>query len=158
MVKKTYLTAKTYKNLKAKKEKVVFEEKEKKPTKEKKSPSISRFIPERVKTWGFLEWGSILLCTALTLLLVGALFFVGQKAFAYQKLLLQRETIEKQRAYWEGIVQTYPDYKDAYIMLGITEFQLGDKSAARIAITKAREIDPNDKRAQELQDKFAGKK
>lgn len=158
MVKKKYLTAKTYKNIKAKKEKVVFEEKEKKPTNEKKSPSISRLIPERVKTWGILEWGSVLVSIVVCVLLLVSLFFVGQKAIVYQKLLSQRDAIEQQQAYWEGIVQTYPDYRDAYIMLGITQFQLGDKSAARIAIAKAREIDPNDKRAQELQDKFAGEK
>ena len=159
MVKKKYLTAKTYKNInKAKKEKVVFQEKEQNKAKKLLFPSIFRMIPEKVRKLNIFQWVSVLISVCFFMSLIASLVYLGMVGMKYQSVISHRDVIQKQQYYWEGIVRTYPDYKDAYVMLATINYQLGDKNAAQNAIGKALEIDPNDKRAQELKEKLEKKR
>ena len=49
----------------------------------------------------------------------------------------------KQYSFWQSISMQYHDYRDAYLMLALLAYQLGNHEEARGWIEKAQTIDPN---------------
>lgn len=152
MAKKKYLTAKTYKKVaEAKKQTVVFEAKNKKKEENRlKYPSIFRLIPELHVKFTRFQWVMLGVSGFLLVGFIVMLVFLAISGATYESLLSERDTVKKQQVYWQGIVKTYPDYRDGYVMLSVLDYKLGEKNQAKIDINKALEIDPNDKQAQEF--------
>jgi cytochrome c-type biogenesis protein CcmH/NrfG len=158
MAKKTYLTAKSYKKITdAKREKIVFEVKEKKEVKRIQFPSISRLIPESLKNLTRFQWWMVTLSSCLLIFLGMSLYFLGVTTTQYLSLLSQRQTFQAQQMYWQGVVKSHPDYRDGYMMLAALSYKLREKQQAQKAISKALELDPNNIDARALAEKIAEK-
>lgn len=52
--------------------------------------------------------------------------------------------------YWQKILLTHPDYRDAYIQLAYLFYQTNDLSQARANIQKASDLDPNNDSVRQL--------
>lgn len=152
MAKKKYLTAKTYKKVaEAKKQTVVFESKNAKKTGESlEFPNIYRLIPEIHVRFTRFQWVMLGVSGILLVGFIIMLVFLAITSATYASLLSERDTVKKQQVYWQGILKTYPNYRDGYVMLSVLDYKLGEKNQAKIDINKALEIDPNDKQAQEF--------
>ena len=71
-------------------------------------------------------------------------------AFDLTKNVIQRnneitkmQKLTDQRIYWQKIINTYPDFRDAYFSLAIIEYQLGNFEESSKYLEKVYEIDPN---------------
>lgn len=60
----------------------------------------------------------------------------------YKQLQEQKKVIANQADYWKEISQQKPDFRDAYLQLGVLLYKLGDYDLAKKALNKAFEIDP----------------
>src|SRR5206468_2062868 len=96
-------------------------------------PSISRIIPDIFMV--FLV--AVLIATA----------FMG--FLVYKNLSMQKEAaVEHQKlvselVFWQNVTAKHADYRDAYFMLAILEYRLGNKQKALDYIEKSLAIDPN---------------
>jgi tetratricopeptide (TPR) repeat protein len=85
---------------------------------------------------------------------------MGFRVFNHHEELLrkqsQREQLMQKQEYWRGIVQKYPDYKDAYYQLAVFSYELGEVADAREAVEHALKIDPNDENGNRLLAKIRG--
>lgn len=149
-MKKTYLTHKTYKKLQEKKkETIVFEAREQKQF----FPKISLNIPDFSLKWFSLN----MVLTSVCLFLLGVLIYtilpLGKTSVAYFSLRSTIETTKKQQAYWQGIVHTYPTYRDGYFMLALLSYKLGETKQIEEALQKVHELDPNFQKGKEFASK-----
>lgn len=55
----------------------------------------------------------------------------------------ERKQVEDEIVRWELIVQQIPTYRDGYIKLATLYWKVRDDEKAKIALTKAYQIDPN---------------
>lgn len=60
----------------------------------------------------------------------------------YQQTQKQKKIIANQADYWKKITEEKPDFRDAYLQLGVSLYKLGLYDLAKKAIYKAFEIDP----------------
>lgn len=95
------------------------------------------------KTIKFAAFGSVLL---LILSVINITYLsnsgdnrvLGLKTVTDSSLVLLQE-----RFFWEGLLTKHPTYLSGWIELTKIEVQLENLKAAKIALEKAREIDPN---------------
>ncbi len=115
----------------------------------KKSPSISRSIPDQYQgVLDVLQKGSKILFIGI----FGFVMFVSIsgsiiRAYAdYQKqqaVLQERQKLLQDVTHWEGVVEKYKGYRDGYFQLAVLEYKLGDRGKATMYLQKALELDPN---------------
>ncbi|KKP94948.1 MAG: hypothetical protein US02_C0015G0014 [Candidatus Levybacteria bacterium GW2011_GWA2_36_13] len=115
-----------------------------------KFPNISRRIPETIKRNKFI---------ILALFLI--FFFVALVTIDLTRNLIQRnneitkmQKLTDQRIYWQKIINTYPDFRDAYFSLAIIEYQLGNFEESSKYLEKVYEIDPNFEKGDFLKEKL----
>lgn len=112
----------------------------------KKSPSISRSIPE-------IHFPAITLVPAKELmvgfvcgcLVVGIVFSsmrLLEKLNEYQRVLQEKKVFVQQKTYWESVTRQFPLYRDAHFRLGVLSYQEGKVNEANTEIAKALQIDP----------------
>ena len=53
-------------------------------------------------------------------------------------------------SYWQSIEKKYSNYRDAYIMLTVLDYQLGNLNDARAWLARAQTLDPNSPTVQSL--------
>lgn len=138
----------------------------KKETKERKSNFKTPQLPNipKIITEGFKEiqktWNSHLSFEKIALLCFFALvfglslwqgFLLMQKSFALQVAIAQRNKLTDELGLWEGIVQKYPTYRDAYFQAGILAYRLGDTMKEQGFLEKTLQLDPNYLPAQNLE-------
>jgi tetratricopeptide (TPR) repeat protein len=129
-----------------------------------KFPSIYRIIPERLKKLPKWEirpvwrpYAKYWLIVPLVALSVALLFSVKDAFSLYQQKRyaeMERASLEKQVAYWEGIVRKYNDYRDGYFTLAVLEYELGDQAKAKQYLGKTLVLDPNFAPGRELEQKL----
>jgi len=61
---------------------------------------------------------------------------------AYNAVLDEKQTLLKQKSYWQSVVTQFPDYRDAHFRLGVLLYQEGDRQQARVEVKKALQLDP----------------
>lgn len=150
-MKKRYLTTKSYKKSPVKK--VLYEKEEKKEAKAWKFPSISRIIPEG-SSWSSLPRYSLLfLSVVLALIMSVLIYLVGKTGVSYAIALSERETTEKQYQYWREISETYPSYRDAYFMLALLSYKLGEEQQTKEYLQTVYRLDPGYKQGKQFAQK-----
>lgn len=65
-------------------------------------------------------------------------------------LINQPENIEEQINYWQTILKTKPDFRDAYLRLSLLYYQLQQDEKAKEAWQKAFYLDPNNEIVEEI--------
>lgn len=70
-----------------------------------------------------------------------------QKAARILGIQIQRDEdikrLSQLRDYWEKIASDSPTFRDAYVQLAISNWQLGATEEAKLNVERALEIDPN---------------
>ena len=108
-------------------------------------PNIIRIFTEKYFL-GFL----------VTFILVAMLLVVGMYLYrdikVQQKTERERKEIISKIQYWQGIVDKYSDYRDAYFQLAILEYRLKNFDKAKSYVNKSLSIDPNFEKGRELEE------
>jgi tetratricopeptide (TPR) repeat protein len=60
-----------------------------------------------------------------------------------QTLVLDREQLQNEAAYWEQIANKYQGYRDVYYRIASIQYKLGNYSESQRYVKKALELDPN---------------
>ena len=140
----------------------------KKKAKETKSPSNSRTITDKSRSF-FPKINStklIKLYGGTLKFFVVFIFIVAAAIVGYdfqqnlqikQNIDLQRETLTKKLNFWKSFISEHKDYRDAYIQASILEYKLGNISKAKIYVEKSLSLDPNSKNAKKLEQFFVNK-
>lgn len=106
------------------------------------SPSIPRSIPAS-QILHMTEWGIVALVSGILIVLILSLSVqINQQIKVFSEQQAEKQEIENEQRYWEGIVKAYPGYRDAYYKLALVTYQLGDEKNALIAINNALRLDP----------------
>jgi len=107
-------------------------------------PNIIRIFTEKYFL-GFL----ISFALVVLLIIVGLDLYKDIKN--QQKVEKERTEIISKIQYWQGIVNKYKDYRDAYFQLAILEYRLRDFIKSKFYLDKALAIDPNFEKGRELE-------
>jgi cytochrome c-type biogenesis protein CcmH/NrfG len=67
-----------------------------------------------------------------------------------QNQIYEQELLKEQKIYWKEFLAENPTYLDGWIELVRINISLGDSDAARIARQKAKEINPNSEKLNDL--------
>lgn len=123
--------------------------------KKKKKPSFS----QAVRDFGtsLLHEEKVLFAAILT-----AVVFLGMVIYAaaqlssslqgYKTAKVERDKIVYELSFWEQVVRSHPDYRDAYFKMALLRYQLGDKVSSKGYLQKAMEIDPNFEEGKKLKE------
>jgi len=106
----------------------------------RKSKNISSFTPFYLTLFAFF----ILLLAGLNMVV----YFSPQKTFTVRA---EDNTPLLQTYYLKKLLATNPTYREGWIALAKLEYSLGNMAEVQMAITKVREIDPNDHELASLQ-------
>lgn len=121
-------------------------------------PNISRFIPEKLIFPHPTFYPKLFITSFISgLLFLGIIFqtlLLIQNRQKLQQIALERQQIQQEITYWQGITQKYHGYRDVYLKLASLEYKLGNTQQARQNIDKAFTIDPNTKEGKVLGDKI----
>lgn len=82
----------------------------------------------------------ILIYSIITTVLLGLLLFYIWDA--YEVSYQQKTVLEASLSYWENIIDTHPNFPDAYFNASLYAFRLENKEKAYIYIEKALILDP----------------
>lgn len=66
------------------------------------------------------------------------------------------DLMNRQYAFWQSVVITKPDYRDAFMTLASLAYQLGKRDESKTWLAKAQALDPNDPTLQKLSTLFPG--
>lgn len=109
-----------------------------------KFPSILRFFTEKH-----------FLTSLVSFILVVTIIIVGLDLY---RNIRQKEGVDRERQkiisnihYWQGIINKYKDYRDAYFQLAVLEYRLRDFDKAKFYLDKSLAIDPNFEKGRELE-------
>ena len=91
----------------------------------------------------------------ISFILVVLLIVVGLDLYKdikdQQKIEKERKDVISKIQYWEGIVNKYKDYRDAYFQLALLEYRLKNFDKAKSYVQKTLSIDPNFEKGRELE-------
>lgn len=87
-----------------------------------------------------LRWGLLALFLAINLL-------GNAQKDTPEVLGAQTQLHREQLAYWQEVARLAPDYKDAFLMVAVRAWELGEDDLAKAASERALELDPNDETA-----------
>ncbi len=106
-----------------------------------KLPSISRFITElSVKRWAYALIISI--SFILSILIVMRLFELGRSMYVLRVASIQKESSREQLVYWEGVIERFPGYRDAYFRAYLLAAKLSETDKAQKYMGELLRIDP----------------
>lgn len=106
-----------------------------------KLPSISRFITElSVKRWAYALIISI--SFILSILIVLRLFELGRSMYVLRVASIQKEASKEQLGYWEGVIERFPGYRDAYFRAYLLAAKLSETDKAQKYMGELLRIDP----------------
>lgn len=125
-----------------------------------KFPKIYRFITEKLNFLlknKYIKIGAYsLIYTSLAVLI----FFLSIDFYNYyniqKDLKIEREKTRSQIVVWQGVIDKYPNFKDAYLQLGTLEYKIGNLEKAKEYVKKALVLDPEYSDAIELNKKISG--
>ena len=60
-----------------------------------------------------------------------------------QTLVLEREQLQNEAAYWEQVANKYQGYRDVYYRIASIQYKLGNYNESQKYVKKALELDPN---------------
>lgn len=137
---------KTLKNSKIKEKSKIkyFFKKKDKSSRPFQFPNIFRIITEKY----FLG-----LIVSLVLILILAIMGLDlyRDVLEQKKSETEKKEIISNIEYWQGIVDKYKDFRDAYFQLTILEYRLRNFDKAKSYINKVLSIDPNFEKGRELE-------
>jgi tetratricopeptide (TPR) repeat protein len=110
-------------------------------------PRNLRFITEGKFTERQSRNIKVVLVSAASLFLL-ALIFLQSVTLWYnireqQTLVLEREQLQNEAAYWEQIANKYQGYRDVYYRIASIQYKLGNYNESQKYVKKALELDPN---------------
>ena len=141
-----FMKKKTLKNSKIKEKSKTkhFLKKKEKLSEPLRFPNIIRIFTERY----FLTF-------LVSFILVIILAIIGldlyKDVLEQKKIETERKEIISKIQYWQGIVDKYRDYRDAYFQLALLEYRLRDFDRAKFYLKKTLELDPNFEKGRELE-------
>ena len=122
--------------IKEKSKKKHFFKKKEKLSQPFRFPNIFRIITEKYFL-GFI----------VTFILVAMLIIVGLDLYKdiknQQKIEKERKDVISKIQYWQGVIDKYKDYRDAYFQLAILEYRLKNFDKAKFYLDKSLSLDPN---------------
>ncbi len=125
-----------------------FYKKEKvKEDKGKQLPSISRSIPDKLKTDHLVFLGGIL-CILTAILIVSVDLYSNYKL--QRQLTNEKIKVLNEMVFWQNEVKSRPDYRDGYFSLALLNYQLKDFDKASENLNKVMILDPNFEKGREL--------
>ena len=71
-----------------------------------------------------------------------------------EEIKAEPQKIKNEISFWEKVVASKPDYRDAYLQLSILHYQIYETQKAKAYLEKAREIDPNFESTKNLEEIF----
>ena len=107
------------------------------------------YLATQVRIW-LQVWNVVAI--ALLVLLAWGMFHSLQML---QEQNQKRELLEAQLHKWEGVVRTYPAYRDGYLHIAAVAYELGNTSQAQDALHTALTLDPNNEIALQLEEIIA---
>lgn len=126
----------------------------KKSEKPSKFPKIYRKINEqlskqlkKITKQIIIAWISVTLLVAVVFVSFDLSSTLNQK----QKLVKERQKIISQIQFWQGVVNKYKGYRDAYFTLAVLEYRLGEYAKAKNYLNQALALDPNFEKGRELE-------
>jgi hypothetical protein len=63
----------------------------------------------------------------------------------------QKDRIVYEISFWQQVVSAHPQYRDAYFMIALLQYRLGDIVSSKGYLQKAMSIDPNFEKGKELE-------
>jgi tetratricopeptide (TPR) repeat protein len=110
-------------------------------------PRNLRFITEGKFTERQSKNIKVVLVSAASLFLL-ALIFLQSVTLWYnireqQNLVLEREQLQNEAAYWEQVSNKYQGYRDVYYRIASIQYRLGNYNESQKYVKKALELDPN---------------
>lgn len=69
----------------------------------------------------------------------------------------EKDRVTYEMSFWQQVINTHPDYRDAYFMVALLQYRLGDTVSSKGYVQKAMSIDPNFTKGRELQKILDGK-
>lgn len=121
--------------------------------KQKKSPRIYRYIPDRIKFFKaykrILKAFTVLIFT-LAIIAVGYDLYknLGEK----KKIDLEREKLTNELRFWERFLENNKGYRDAYFQASILQYRLGNENKAKDYAEKGLSLDPNSQSGKKIQE------
>ncbi len=89
----------------------------------------------------------IILTSVVSIFLLGLISLQGIAIWynLHQKEVLaqQRQQVENEVTYWEGIANKYQGYRDVYMRIAALQYKLGNTTESQKYVKKALELDPN---------------
>ncbi|MFH1186656.1 MAG: hypothetical protein V1697_00620 [Candidatus Levyibacteriota bacterium] len=123
-------------------------------------PRISRFITEKS---GFLlnnKYSRVVIYSLIYISLISITVYLGLNFYnnynTQKELSLEREKVSVQIKVWQGVIDKYPNFKDAYLQLAVLEYRVGNINKSRVYVKKALVLDPEYSDAIELDKKLRG--
>jgi tetratricopeptide (TPR) repeat protein len=110
-------------------------------------PRNLRFITEGKFTERQSRNIKVVLVSVASLFLL-ALIFLQSITLWYnireqQNLVLEREQLQNEAAYWEQVATKYQGYRDVYYRIASIQYRLGNYNESQKYVKKALELDPN---------------
>lgn len=145
----------------------------KKKTYKKKSPSISRSIPDfakatlgkpasfkfslpKINNVALVKIYGTILKIFVALIFVVAVIIVGfdfqNNLRLKQKIDSQREILIRELKFWEDFISKQQNYADAYFQVSSLEYRLGSTLQAKIDVEKGLALDPNSQSGKKIEE------
>lgn len=68
---------------------------------------------------------------------------LGETTHVERELIAGPERLQKEQAFWQDVVNTYPNYRDGWVQLYVIATNLQQKQQANQIVEKIRQLDPN---------------
>lgn len=118
----------------------------KSPERQGKFPSISRSFTEKP-----------LITVGMGTILLGLVVLIAIQSVDVYSMLWERDRVDKETekisqemAFWEDVVEKYPDYPGGFLKLALLSYQLKEDEKAHQYVARALFLNPNFQEAKEL--------
>lgn len=82
------------------------------------------------------------------------LLFIALSLTIFFSMIEKQSLFKRQLAFWKRITASHPEYPDGWAKLSIIWHNLGEEKLAKLAIGKARKLDPIREELKELEGKI----
>lgn len=110
-------------------------------------PKNLRFITEYTFTESQSRAIKITLVSIVSLFLLALIFLqsvvIWDNVKQRETLLQERQQLQSEVSYWEGVASHYQGYRDVYYRIAALQYKLGNIGESQKYIKKALELDPN---------------
>ncbi len=122
--------------------------------KKKKKPSFSASAKNFARSLLYEE-KTLFIAIALAVFFFCLIIFesvhVSQSLQQQTIIKKQKDRVVYELSFWQQVINSHPDYRDAYFEVAILEYRLGDTISSKGYLQKAMSLDPNFEKGKELE-------